>query len=386
MALLSKYGAASLAALLACLAIVTPVSAQTRPEDGNGNPTLFEGKKLLVVQLNAAMGTAGAKADQSGLSAAAQVVPQPSEVSIPGNGGSPGTLPVDRSQYPGGTRGNRYGGGVPPTYNPGDGGGEMTSGKPPTLGGPSSQNTIPCGTPEFVCFNTPGGRTFWGVPASSWGGFTSAVPAGPWIPTGAVTRLDPIAEARRLVSSMAWPNVTIGSNPNPGIVALGNGGDWFWVQGYNGQTLTNRGTISETHHECRVVSVPSPNPGDPPSSGLECQSVTNTLTVEVAAGPKSYEWNFGDGRKGSDVTYAGPTGLGRAYTDANTPSPVAWSYEFSSYGHPGGFTITCRITFGAEFRVNGGAWVALDPVTQTYSGSHVVRAVVPMVVADSIDK
>ncbi len=30
--------------------------------------------------------------------------------------------------------------------------------------------------------------------------------------------------------------------------------------------------------------------------------------------------------------------------------------------------------------------MALDPVTQTYSGSHVVRAVVPMVVADSIDK
>jgi hypothetical protein len=47
---------------------------------------------------------------------------------------------------------------------------------------------------------------------------------------------------------------------------------------------------------------------------------------------------------------------------------------------------TIKITFSAEFRVNGGAWVALDPVTQSYTGSQVVRAVVPMVVADSIDK
>jgi hypothetical protein len=201
-----------------------------------------------------------------------------------------------------------------------------------------------------------------------------------------VIRLDPVAEARTLVRNIPWPKVTIGSNPNPGIVALGNGGDWFWVKGYNGQTLSDSGTISETHQECRVVSVPRANPGDPPSSGLECHNVTNTLTVDVAAGPKSYEWNFGDGRRGSDVTYPGRSGLGRAYTDANTSSPVAWSYEFSSYGHPSGFTITCKITFGAEFRVNGGGWVALEPVTQTYTGNHVVRAVVPMVVADSIDK
>jgi len=230
---------------LLLVAQVTPASSQTPPSDPTGdpagdNPSLQQGFKSLSLQLKSAVGDAAAKADKTGVTTVAQVVAQPADVSAPGNGGSPGNPPVDGSEYSGGTRGRRYGGGLPPTYNPGGGGENTTGGTAPTLGGPPSQNTIPCGTPVFVCFNTPDGRTFWGVPASSWGGFSSAVPAGPWIPTGPVTRLDPVAEARRLVSRMAWPNVTIGSNPNPGIVALGNGGDWFWVQGYNGQTLTNR--------------------------------------------------------------------------------------------------------------------------------------------------
>jgi hypothetical protein len=84
--------------------------------------------------------------------------------------------------------------------------------------------------------------------------------------------------------------------------------------------------------------------------------------------------------------YPNPIGLGRAYTDPHTPSPVAWSYEFSSYGYPAGFPITCTITFIAEFRANGSGWAALDPVTRTYTGSHVVQQVLPLRVDSSITR
>jgi hypothetical protein len=167
---------------------------------------------------------------------------------------------------------------------------------------------------------------------------------------------------------MPWPKISIGINPNPGIVALAS---WFWIQNYSGQPLTNSGTVSETHQECRTVS-------DGITSALECHDVTNSITVDTRAEPTSYEWVFGDGRANSDQTYPNPKGLGRAYTDPNTPSPVAWSYEFSSYGYPDGFPITVEVTFQAEFRANGGAWAELQSVKRTYHGNHVVRQVVPL--------
>ena len=191
---------------------------------------------------------------------------------------------------------------------------------------------------------------------------------------GPVTRLDPVAKAHDLVQHMAWPNITIGINPNPGVVALPS---WFWIQNYSGQALTNSGAISETHQECRTVS-------NGITIGLECHDVTNSITVDARVGPTKYEWVFGDGRKNSDQTYPNPAGLGRAYTDPHTPSPVAWSYEFSSYGHPNGFPISVAITFIAEFRANGSSWAALDPVIRTWQGSHVVEQVLPLVVDERI--
>lgn len=63
---------------------------------------------------------------------------------------------------------------------------------------------------------------------------------------------------------------------------------------------------------------------------------------------------------------------------------VAWSYEFSSYGHPDGFSIEVRITFASEFRANGGPWAGLDDVTRTYTGIHVVEQVLPLRVASTL--
>ncbi len=62
---------------------------------------------------------------------------------------------------------------------------------------------------------------------------------------------------------------------------------------------------------------------------------------------------------------------------------MSWSYEFSSYGHPDGFPISVAISFMAEFRANDSPWAGLDPVTQTYSGPHIVEQVQPLRVATS---
>ena len=370
------------ASFLAVSIGLAPARAQESPpvggDAGNGNKSLEGGFRTLSVQLHNALGNAAGKSDQSGITTTAHMDPQPSGGVLPG-GGDAGSPPSGGGSFSGGAPpisggGSRGGGGG------GRGGGGGGSGNGLGLGGPPSANTIPCGTPQFQCFTTPGGSTYFGVPATSFQGMLPFTPAGPWIPTGPVTRLNPVAKAHDLVNHMAWPNITIGINPNPGVVAIKS---WFWIQNYAGQVLTNSGTISETHQECRTVSFPGANPGDPPGHGLECHDVTNTMTVDARVGPTNYQWTFGDGRAGSQLDYPNPAGLGRAYTDPHTPSPVAWSYEFSSFGHPDGFPITVAISFMSEFRANGGPWAGLDPVTQTYTGSHVVEQVQPLRVANS---
>jgi hypothetical protein len=40
----------------------------------------------------------------------------------------------------------------------------------------------------------------------------------------------------------------------------------------------------------------------------------------------------------------------------------------------------------AEFRANGSGWAALDPVTRTYTGNHVVEQVVPLIVDQHLSR
>ncbi len=360
------------AGLLAITVTLGPAYAQAIPAPG-GNQRNDEGSfrqrfrdNVINLKLQGTDGRAGATTDNAGVTIGGELQGQPvggfvSSPGSPGSSGSPGgSFRVDIPPY---SRSTMRGGG-----GPGDGS---------VLGGPPSQNTIPCGTPQFQCITTTGGSTLF-VPGSSWGGTIPFAPAGPWVPSGPVTRLDPVGEAHNLVNHMPWPNVTIGVNPNPGVVAIKS---WFWIQNYSGQVLTNSGTISETHQECRTVTVPGANPADPPTNGLECRDVTNSMTVDARVGPTQYQWTFGDGRAGSQQEYPNPVGLGRAYTDPHTSSPVAWSYEFSSLGHPAGFPIQVQITFVSQFRANGSPWAGLDPVTQTYTGSHIVEQVQPLRVA-----
>ena len=336
-------GASTALSILAALFVFvgsTRGYGQTLPEptsnDARGKPSPKSGVVTLTAQLTSAVGNASGTSNQSGVTTIAHIDPQPSGAFCQ----AVATLEVRRVAAGVWAVHHQLAAAVHAAavvvvrwgrwHGSGNGSG---------LGGPPSANTIPCGTPQWQCFTTPGGSTYFGVPATSFQGILPFTPAGPWIPTGPVTRLNPVAKAHDLVNHMAWPDVTIGINPNPGVVAIKS---WFWIQNYAGQVLTNSGTISETHQECRTVSFPGANPGDPPGRGLECHDVTNTMTVDARVGPANYQWTFGDGRAGSQLDYPNPAGLGRAYTDPHTASPVAWSYEFSSLGHPDGFPSVWR--------------------------------------------
>src|SRR6202030_3767174 len=93
---------------------------------------------------------------------------------------------------------------------------------------------------------------------------------------------------------------------------------WFWVLNYDGGVRTKSGSQSETHTQCRLDA-----------GNLECEPVTTTITVDLRETPTLYAWDFGDGRTAQDgnpATFISSTGLGRAYTDPYTPSPVQHKY------------------------------------------------------------
>jgi hypothetical protein len=274
----------------------------------------------------------------------------------PGPVGSPAGLITEAPR--GGISGGGPGISRPPTHwllSPPTGGAN-------TFGtGPISTETGPNGLRVDL-----GGRSI--------GGWSFISPPGPAIttafaPVGPVPHIDPWTVATQAQKEFPLPTVTLKANPDPGVVALPS---WFWITGYDGSVLTHTKTQHASHTECRLLN-----------GATDCRLVDDSVTVTVRLTPTHYQWTFGDGQTGSQQIYPNPAGLGRAYTDPHTPSPVAWSYQFSSFGHLAGFPIAVTITFASEFQANGGPWAGLDPVTQTYTGSHVVEQVQPLRVASS---
>jgi hypothetical protein len=160
-------------------------------------------------------------------------------------------------------------------------------------------------------------------------------------------------------NQMGLPALQINMNPRLGMVAVPT---WFWVDGYDGNTLPLADTLLLPHEECRRV-VDRDGRGDPildgnghPSSHRECRTLWDSLTVEVLAWPSTYSWDFGDSggqRENCPGVAACTVGLGRAYTDPHSPSPVAHAYTWSSLGVNGdadAYTIRLGITFGAQYR------------------------------------
>jgi len=163
-----------------------------------------------------------------------------------------------------------------------------------------------------------------------------------WIPRDAVTSgnvqvivldgatVDPVTIALELLNHLPIPDIAIEANPATGLVALPS---WFWIDGYDGSAIRSSDALS----------------------GVE---------VDVEIRPLSYRWSFGDG------TTAETTSLGQRYP---AESDIQHVYELSSLTAGGAYNITVEVTFAAQYRVNGGAWEALDPIARSFSNDYRVQ-------------
>jgi hypothetical protein len=142
--------------------------------------------------------------------------------------------------------------------------------------------------------------------------------------------VDPVAVALELLNQVPIPDIAIEANPATGLVALSS---WFWIDGYDGSPISSSDAL----------------PG---------------VTVDVEVVPLVYRWSFGDG------TTAETMSLGQRYP---AESDIRHVYEQSSLAAGGAYSITVEVTFTARYRVNGGAWEALEPITRSFSDDYPVQ-------------
>jgi hypothetical protein len=134
--------------------------------------------------------------------------------------------------------------------------------------------------------------------------------------------VDPFQLALSARDRLPVPSGGIGANPTRSLVGLPT---WFWYTGYDGRPLT------------RTVSAFG-------------------VTVEVEATPTGYRWSFGDG------TTMTSEGLGRAYP---ARSPISHTYQAARQG----VTATCMFAFAVRWRIGGGPWAPLPPLSRTASAT-----------------
>jgi len=352
----SRWGLLSLLAFVCSLiSALAPIELLAQ-EDDRGP----QGNQLVTQLPNGLAATTRTQADPRGLRVTTDVpIPVPGVYEtrtelVQGNQGGPGV------SIPGGTR---RGSGppitIPPfkitTQFPSGGGNQIVP------GGPLSYDTGPGGTTNVFGGLAIGGFDF---VITTPGTAPPAAQTTPWRAVTRVVQLDPRALALNVENDLGFPPIALKINPDPGLAQLES---WFWVQNYGGEVRTRSGTQSETHTECRLNA-----------DNLECQPVTNSITVDVRETPTRYAWDFGDKRTAQDghpAAFTTSDGLGRAYTDPYTASTVQHKYVQSSldFVAAGGFPISLRVAWAAAFRVNGGGWQSLDPVTGTFEGRHQVR-------------
>lgn len=142
--------------------------------------------------------------------------------------------------------------------------------------------------------------------------------------------VDPATVAAELLDHVPVPNIVIGVNPTTGLVAMAS---WFWIEGYDGLPIVASDTLGD-------------------------------VTVEVEITPTGYRWNFGDGAT------LDTTSLGQAYPQE---SDIRHTYEQSSLSVGGSFAVTVEITFSARYRVNGGSWQPLQPITRAFTAAYPVQ-------------
>lgn len=157
-----------------------------------------------------------------------------------------------------------------------------------------------------------------------------------WIPMDPGPRPPPSPSeirgaAIRLREEIPMPAVTIGANPaGTGLVGVEA---WFWIEGYGGEVIT---------HSTSAFGIP----------------------VEVEAHPTTYRWNFGDG------TVAEANSPGTAYPQR---SEIRHTYERSSAGLPSGFPLDVEFNFEVRYRLAGGPWIDLTPISRSARVDYPVR-------------
>jgi hypothetical protein len=198
---------------------------------------------------------------------------------------------------------------------------------------------------------------------------------------------DPKPLAVRLAAEAPPPELRIGMNPLKGMVRVPT---WFWVEGYDGGTISASQTEREDDTVCHTVPIRGPDglavldPSGHPQTREDCRTDTTIFDVAVRLYPSHYAWDFGD-KNTRDIACRGmgdcPDALGLPYVDAVHESPIQHPYVWSSLGVNGAadaYTIKLAIVFAADYSVsvNGsgrGGWQSLDPRTLVWTAPHQVQ-------------
>jgi hypothetical protein len=197
---------------------------------------------------------------------------------------------------------------------------------------------------------------------------------------------DPRPLALRMEAELPPPDLRIGMNPAKGMVAVPT---WFWVEGYDGGTLSQSETVLESHEKCHFVverdadHQPILDEDGRPVTRRECSVESTTFVVDVRLWPNRFVWDFGD-KHDRDIACRGQAdcgdALGLPYVDSAHPSPIRHPYRWSSLGVNGtrdAYTISLGITFAADYRVSvggsQGGWQSLPERVLTWKASHQVQ-------------
>jgi len=159
-----------------------------------------------------------------------------------------------------------------------------------------------------------------------------------------------------ILEQVPLPAAELRASPAVGLVAMPG---WFWVEGYDGRPFGSQRTVdvpAEVEPDVPLSVVPASDP----------RRLLSTLNVTVRIWPARYVWEFGDGTQSSTQS------LGRAYPQE---SDVRHTYERSSLGRTGGYTVRLTIEFASEFSVNGGASQPLAVASRTYETAHRVQEI-----------
>jgi len=180
-------------------------------------------------------------------------------------------------------------------------------------------------------------------------------------------------------------------NPEKGLV---NVPTWFWVEGYDGGTLSAGETVLQQHNICHLVAIRDANglaqldETGRPRTRLDCHTEDTTFDVEVRLWPKDFAWDFGDHSAPQTIGCAGvgdcsDSALGSPFVDASAShaSPIQHPYVWSSLGVNGAadaYVVHLAITFAAEYRVsvNGqdqGGWRGLPARNLSWTANHQVQ-------------